>query len=139
MPQSLSSPVILAPHVRAALCDEAARAGGIECCGLLLGDSPKHISEIVKSRNVAENPERHFEIDPVILIAAEKAARTGGRCLIGYYHSHPAGNAAPSATDAQMSAGDGRIWAIIANDEIRLWRNVRGGDVHDMFTEITSQ
>ncbi len=115
----------------------AHRSGGQECCGLLLGRAPDRVEEIMISRNIAEEPERHFEILPQDLIAAEKEMRRGGRLLLGYYHSHPVGEAVPSPTDAVLSAGDGRIWAIIAGATVRLWRNEPGGTLHDMFTEIT--
>ncbi len=136
MVDPLSTPVILAWHVRAALRVEAAKAGSHECCGLLLGQNPGHITEIVISRNIADNPARHFEIQSDILITAEKEARAGGRALIGYYHSHPVGGAVPSRTDAALSAADGRIWAIIARKDIRLWRNIKGGKIHGMFEEL---
>ena len=136
MPRPLSSAVILAPHVRAALLSEARAAGDRECCGLLLGEKPGHILDIRPAANIAANPVRHFEIDPVTLIAAERDMRHGTACLMGYYHSHPVGEAVPSRTDAAASAGDGRIWAIVAKGDIRLWRNAAGGDVHSMFCEI---
>jgi hypothetical protein len=31
--------------------------------------------------------------------------------------------AAPSATDAAMAAHDGKLWAIVAADAIRWWRD----------------
>ncbi len=139
MQDTFATPVILEAHVHAALVAEARKAASHECCGLLLGSIAHRIGEIVPSPNIAQDPARHFEIDPVILIAAEKEARAGGRRLIGYYHSHPVGEAVPSATDARLSAADGRIWAIIADRDVRLWQNVSGGAVHDMFDEIKLQ
>jgi desampylase len=73
--------------------------------------------------NIHPQPERHFEIDPAALIAALRAARAGGPEVLGYYHSHPAGSTAPSATDRAMASGDGRLWAIIAGGEIGWWRD----------------
>ena len=63
------------------------------------------------------DPETHFEIDPQALIDAHRAARAGGPQVLGYYHSHPAGEPEPSATDRAMAAGDGRMWAIMGRDE----------------------
>jgi proteasome lid subunit RPN8/RPN11 len=47
--------------------------------------------------------------------------------VLGYYHSHPSGQAEPSATDCACASEDGRIWAIIANLEVTLWRDEPGG------------
>ncbi|MEZ5683568.1 MAG: Mov34/MPN/PAD-1 family protein [Novosphingobium sp.] len=63
------------------------------------------------------------EIDPAALIAAHKAAREGGPQVLGYYHSHPNGRAGPSAEDRAEAAGDGRIWAIVANGGVSWWRD----------------
>lgn len=100
---------------------EAARAAPAEACGLLFG-SIHEITAMSVTRNVAENPERHFEIDPAALFAALRAERAGGPTLAGYWHSHPSGDATPSATDTEMAAVDGRIWLIAAGNEITAWR-----------------
>lgn len=112
----------------ATLASEATRAHPRECCGLLLGHGGL-VDQAVPAANVHPDPERHFEIDPAALIAAYRAARAGGPELIGYYHSHPAGTAVPSATDRAMAGGDGRIWAIIAGAKITLWRDEPEGFV----------
>jgi proteasome lid subunit RPN8/RPN11 len=107
----------------AALRREAQTADPHECCGILLGIGTR-ITEIVPTRNVHATPQTHFEIDPQALIDAHRAARNDGPQVIGYYHSHPAGPALPSATDRAMAAGDGRIWAIIdAKGTIAFWRD----------------
>ncbi len=73
---------------------------------------------------------RHFEIDPVALIAAHKRVRAGGDPIIGYFHSHPHGLAGPSATDIAQAATDGRYWLIIADGAISVWQPVgTGGEV----------
>ena len=130
---------------------EAEAAWPRECCGLLLGAPSTHesvtlasvprIVRTVPASNVATDPLRHFEIDPAVLIAAHRAARHGGPRVLGYYHSHPSGIAAPSATDKAQAAGDGSIWAIIAcaaapgaggsatAGDIRLWADRPDGFV----------
>ena len=114
----------------AALKQEAARAGNRECCGLLLGRCER-IEQVQPAENVADDPARRFEIDPVALLAAHKAARQGGPELIGYYHSHPDGHPLPSATDCEHASGDGRLWAIIAKGEVTFWRDGEGGFVEE--------
>lgn len=97
-----------------------AAAGRAEVCGLLLGAAGR-IEAIAPAANVAPDPARHFELDPVALIAAHRAAREGGEQIIGHYHSHPSGVAVPSATDAACAAPDGSLWLIVAGDNARLW------------------
>ena len=109
--------------VIATLLTRATAAAPAECCGLLLGRGER-IDQALPATNIAPDPLRHFEIDPVALIAAHRAARSGaGPQVLGYYHSHPTGSAEPSATDRAMTSGDGRVWAIAAGGMVRWWRD----------------
>ncbi len=72
--------------------------------------------------NVAADPARTFEIDPVALFAALRAERASGATIVGYWHSHPSGDVRPSATDAAMAAPDGKIWLIVSGATIGMWR-----------------
>ncbi|AKM10831.1 Mov34/MPN/PAD-1 family protein [Croceicoccus naphthovorans] len=112
--------------VVAFLLAEAEAAYPHECCGLLLGEGGRILSA-QPTANVAPDPARHFEIAPVALIAAHKAARAGGAEVLGYYHSHPTGRYEPSATDKAQAAADGRIWAIVAGGTIGWWRDSPDG------------
>ncbi|MBT8389932.1 MAG: M67 family metallopeptidase [Altererythrobacter sp.] len=112
--------VDVASHVVEAMQREALAAYPREACGILLGESDR-ISEYVATRNVHPTPNTHFEIDPQALIDAHRAARRGGAQVIGYYHSHPSGEAQPSMTDRAMASGDRRIWAILAEGSVRFW------------------
>ena len=122
---------ILTRGALAAMLAEAARAHPNEACGLLLGErrgAREHIVATVPTANVAPDPTRNFEIDPAALIAAHRAERAGeGLALLGWYHSHPSGDAAPSATDRASAPRDGRLWAIIAGGGVRLWRDAAAG------------
>lgn len=93
-----------------------------ECCGILLGTSTQ-IKSAQPTRNAHPTPRTHFEIDPIALIATNRAARNGGPPIVGYYHSHPTGRPKPSATDQAMAAHDGKIWAIVAARAIRFWKD----------------
>ena len=97
-----------------------AAASEHEVCGLLLGEAG-HVREIHPANNVARDPLRHFELDPVTLLAAHKAARAGGPAILGHYHSHPGGMPVPSATDAANAQPDGSLWLIIGRGEAGLW------------------
>ena len=107
-----------------------------EICGLLLG-ADDAVAEVRACRNVHPDPATRFELDPAALFAALRAARHGGPALIGHYHSHPSGHAAPSAQDAADAAPDGRVWLIVAGDEVTAWRAVRDGAVHGRFDPLS--
>ncbi|OYU35195.1 MAG: peptidase [Novosphingobium sp. PASSN1] len=125
-PAAMPLTLTLTPAAHAAIVHAAAAAHPHEACGLLLGTAT-HIAAAQTAANVHPDPIRHFEIEPAALIAAHRAARAGGPQVIGYFHSHPNGLARPSATDAAMAAGDGRIWAIAASGEVSLWRDAPSG------------
>lgn len=103
------------------LLDWADEAGASECCGLLLGKGSA-VCELRLTQNVAENPLSHFEIDPAALILAEREARQNGHPILGYFHSHPNGLERPSEQDAAGALANGRVWLIIANGRITVWK-----------------
>lgn len=90
-----------------------------ECCGLLIGRRGAgawRVEEAIACANVADDPARRFEVDPKALIAAHRDARETGRELIGPYHSHPNGRAAPSDHDrarASEAGAEGDVWLIM--------------------------
>ena len=106
-----------------------------EACGLLFG-ADGAVAGWSMTANVATDPHRHFEIDPAALIAALRAERGGGPRVAGYWHSHPSGDAAPSATDAAMAAPDGKLWLILAGEAITAWRAVEDGAWHGRFAAV---
>jgi proteasome lid subunit RPN8/RPN11 len=110
----------------AAMIEAARVAHPLEACGLLLGEGSR-IEAATVCANVHPDPAGHFEIDPAALVAAHRAARGGGAQVLGYWHSHPNGRAGPSAEDAAMAGGDGRVWAIVANGAISVWRDGPAG------------
>jgi desampylase len=131
--------LIISSELRAKLLDEARKAHPAECCGLLIGQD-NVVTHIIPAANVSKTPHSHFEIDPAVLIAAEKAVRAGQwrEVILGYYHSHPSGEAMPSQTDAAMAAPDGRYWAVIAGEEIGVFRAVEGGEIWGRFERVIS-
>lgn len=90
-----------------------------ECCGLLLGHEQGKdrilLSDAVASANLAAEPQRHFEVDPALYLRLCRAAAadSSGARLVGLYHSHPEGEAAPSASDAAQAWQEGWIWLIV--------------------------
>jgi proteasome lid subunit RPN8/RPN11 len=112
---------------------EARDSAPDECCGLLLGQEA--VEEALPARNIAAEAQRRFEIDPQALIDAHRAARAGGPQVIGYYHSHPAGPARPSAADRAQAAGDDRVWAIVVGaGDVTFWRDDEDGFVSLSYT-----
>ncbi len=107
----------------------------LECCGLILGQGDA-VWEIILTQNVADNPERSFEIEPSALIAAEKNARNGGLNILGYFHSHPNGVCQPSKEDAKQAAYDDRLWVILTHEHISVWALHRAGALHGCFEPV---
>ncbi|WP_343525647.1 Mov34/MPN/PAD-1 family protein [Sphingomonas sp.] len=106
-----------------------------EVCGLLLGEGDRIVTAM-PCANVAAEPWHRFEIDPAALIAAHRAARSGGPAIIGHYHSHPTGLAEPSARDAADAAPDGTIWLIAGGGLVTAWRAVAAGRRHGRFDPL---
>ena len=124
--------IALARHMVQVLLSESADAFPDEACGILLGRGNR-IEQVSSARNVHPTPRTHFEIDPQALVDAHRAARQGGPEVLGYYHSHPTGQAEPSATDRAMASGDGRVWAVVAAGDVTFWR-----DDEDGFVKLSS-
>jgi len=122
----------------------AEAAGKIECCGLLIGnvrngmgqDGVAQVREILPALNVAEAPERAFEIDPRTLLAAHRSARKRGEAILGWYHSHPSGVALPSTCDAERAAENGKVWVIVAGADMAAYVAVQQGDVAGRFRPL---
>lgn len=115
---------------------EAASAPEREICGLLFGISGKLVTAAQSCANVAADPLRAFEIDPLALIAAHKAQRGGGATLIGWYHSHPNGRAEPSPCDSEAASEKGKLWLIIAQGNVRAWRASGAGTLLEIPLEL---
>ena len=71
-----------------------------------------------------------------MLLDTQRAARRDGTTVVGWYHSHPDGVAAPSATDAARAAADGMVWLIAAAGAVSAWRAEAAGAVHGRFTPV---
>jgi len=95
-----------------------------EACALLVGDAALRViavTEIVPAKNVSDNPDREFELDPAVHIAVLRRLRDAGGTnsiighrIIGHWHSHPNGKDEPSAQDAAMVHDPGLVWLLSA-------------------------
>lgn len=97
-----------------------------ECCGLLIADGKKTVTESLKMRNSYEGPKNdRYSIDPLELFKADRATSQRGLTIAGIYHSHPDYPAILSRFDLEHSfqwysyvvisvpkgkAGDTRVW-----------------------------
>lgn len=113
--------VMISRSILTGMKKAAAAAAPREACGLLLGAGDR-IERFTECANVSDTPEIRFEIDPAALFVALRAERGGGPELLGYWHSHPSGDAQPSRTDAAMAAADGKLWVILGGDDVTCWR-----------------
>ena len=102
----------------------------------MLFGAPDRVTDWQAVENVAEEPERRFEIEPGALFAALRAERAGGPKIVGYWHSHPGGDATPSVTDAAMAQPDGKLWLIVTQEGEKLWRAEDRGPLHGRFTPV---
>jgi proteasome lid subunit RPN8/RPN11 len=88
-----------------------------EACGLLEGTTGKDeytVTTVHPSDNLASDPADMFEVDPRLLLRLQRELRDGPTDMIGIYHSHPRGPAAPSATDLAMAWQPELAWVITA-------------------------
>ena len=90
-----------------------------ECCGLLEGsatDDGWMVNAVHRTANVAQQPERHFLIDPQAHIALLRRLRGTGRAVIGCFHSHPRGRPEPSLTDRATALEKDFLWLIAGGE-----------------------
>jgi desampylase len=124
--------VVLAPPLRAQIEREARAAFPRECCGLIEGARDNaiiRVSALHPARNLSERADR-FEIDPADHFRALHAARANGCKIVGCYHSHPNGIAAPSEQDRTSALDENFVWLVCGIDaeraEISAWLFAKG-------------
>lgn len=101
----------------------ASRAGyPFEICGALIGrfdGDTVLVGRVVAFPNSAEESQRRrrFVIDPLLIVQLERDLRRTSDSLVGFYHSHPDHEAAPSATDLEyFRLWPQTVWLIIPVD-----------------------
>ena len=92
----------LSDELAARVLMAASRAYPNECCGLIEGaDAPDGFRALAihDAKNIAEDPRRRFLIDPQTQFDLMRRLRGADTRIIGCFHSHPSGEAKPSAAD----------------------------------------
>jgi proteasome lid subunit RPN8/RPN11 len=113
----------LPPALADAILAEARAAHPRECCGLLEGRRQGDaviVHALHPARNLSAAVDR-FEMDPRDQFAAQRHARANGRMVVGCYHSHPGGMAAPSAADRAGGGEQDFVWAIAGTDGLKIY------------------
>lgn len=110
--------------VKSAIMDairRRAQASRTEICGALLGRDGR-IEEVLPLVNESLERRHSFFISAREVLGLERTAEAQGRVLLGFYHSHPNGDAIPSDRDL-ADAVPGYIHIIGSRSgEVRAWR-----------------
>lgn len=101
------------------IVEHAERGESEEVCGLLgghFGNDHSVVASVHPATNVAEAPESRYLIDPAEQLELMDRIEEDGEEIVGFYHSHPAGPARPSPTDADRAAWPDRSYLIVSLD-----------------------
>jgi proteasome lid subunit RPN8/RPN11 len=122
--------LLLTRNDLAAIADHARETYPEECCGFLLGTTTDDETRVLALRR-AQNERtserrRRYLIGAESVLAVHREARSGGRSIVGYYHSHPDHPAAPSPFDLEQAWPDAVYLIVTANPdgpaECTAWR-----------------
>lgn len=97
----MSGTVRITRAVRDSLVAEARKEPTLECCGLLAGREGV-ITSVLRARNALASA-KAFDIAPAELFELFQRMRKQGLDHLGIYHSHPAGENAPSRRDIEAA------------------------------------
>ena len=131
------TPAILPGPVARKLREACERAYPDEACGLVLGHAGD-VRDVVAGRNVAIDRRARFELDPESFLGAWREAAMRGLDVIGTWHSHPDGPAAPSRLDEE-SADPAWLHLVVAVErgratQVAAWTSRRKTGTGPVFT-----
>lgn len=110
--------------LRRRILEHALSAPDEEVCGLIGGRLGRAASYHPVA-NDAEDRASRFLMDPQQQIDGMRRMRDAGETLLGIFHSHPRGPAAPSAVDLELAAYPGVAYLIASLDarelKLRAW------------------
>lgn len=109
----------------------------LEACGLLGGvagdQGTAEALEVYRSDNLAASA-RIYEVDPRILLRADRAAEEAGGQVIGVYHSHTHTDAQPSPTDIAQAPDPQWHYVLVSlrdvHPSVRSWW-IRAGKIEE--------
>ena len=107
----------LPDELAARVLQAASRALPNECCGLIEGtdaDNGWRALAIHEAKNIAEEPQRRFLIDPQAQFDLMRRLRDANTRIIGCFHSHPNGDPSPSAADRAEAYENDFLYLIAA-------------------------
>lgn len=113
-----------------------------EACGLIFGSGIR-AQAIVPIENLADDPQRHYIMNPAEMAQHLPYYERQGLTLIGLYHSHPAGEPIPSQTDIREATFPRTAYLIVGlrhtQPELAAWTinsgRVQRIDLHIGHTE----
>lgn len=123
--------LVIPAAVRRAIVAHARRERPRECCGLLVGSGAR-VSFAVPARNVDASPATRYCVDPRLHLDLQRVLRhvVPRLAIVGVYHSHPHGDATPSASDIAEAYDEDWIYVIVGlrarTAQVRAFR-IRGG------------
>ena len=135
---TLKVPKVLLERVHA----ESERAFPEEACGLFIGAIPDDFEKPGRAigadearplPNGWESAERtrRYQIDPKLLIRTEKELEGTGKCVVGFYHSHPGVPAWPSPFDLERAWPCYSYWIVCVREgkaeDQRSWMRSEDG------------
>ena len=125
----------------AELLDLARRELPTEACAILSGADPHAATRVHPARNALASPYR-YDVDPDDLIRILDRIEAAGEVMVAIFHSHPAGEAVPSAADLRESRWD--VVQLIASPGdtragwLRAWR-IEEGEAREVELRLTSR
>lgn len=117
----------LARPAHDAILAHAREGAPAEVVGVLVGGrgDDDRVTRIERARNAADTPRTRYELDPAEQIRLIDDIEAAGDEVVGFYHSHPRGPEGPSATDAELAAWEGYVYAIVSladEPSVGAWR-----------------
>jgi proteasome lid subunit RPN8/RPN11 len=125
-----------------AMLAHARAAAPEECCAVGIGE-PGHVRELHLVPNVHPTPVTRYEIASADQLAVFQRGMEHGWDTTLVFHSHPATEPVPSATDRQLAAWPDAVYAILslANPVaplLRAWR-ISDGAAVELPVELPAQ
>jgi proteasome lid subunit RPN8/RPN11 len=134
----MGASVVFGPDAEAVLRDLAAAAYPLEGCGVLVGavegageGARVSVRSVSGAANLSPRGRDRYELDPLAIVRAERAAREAGLDVVGFWHSHPDHPAVPSRLDTERAWAD-YLYVIVSTSpggslEVHAWRLAAGG------------